>query len=147
MNLDKYLRPECVLIGMKAADKWEAIDELLGILDAQDLIEDMEVVRTDLHDRERKMSTGMEFGLALPHAKSNGAKSLAIALGVVKDGIDFDSLDHKPANVIFLVISRKDITGPHIQCLAEIARLYKDESLRERLSQVKTPQDALKLLA
>jgi mannitol/fructose-specific phosphotransferase system IIA component (Ntr-type) len=147
MKLEKYLRPDCIRIGMKAEDKWGAIDELLDLLVRRGLIADAETVRRDLVAREKKMSTGMEFGLALPHAKSRGAKEMAIALGIKKEGIDFDSLDKQPAQVVFLVVSRTDTTGPHIQCLADIARLYRDETLRQRLPAVASPAAALALLA
>jgi len=147
MNLQRYLKPECVVIGIKAKDKWEAIDELLDVLVRNGLVADAKQVRADVVAREKKMSTGMEFGLALPHAKSDGAKDLAIALGTAPDGIEFDSLDGKPARVVFLVVSRKDITGPHIQCLAEIASLYRNEKLRDALPKARTPEEALKLLS
>jgi len=147
MNLQRYLKPECVVIGIKAKDKWGAIDELLDVLVRNGLVADAKQVRADIVAREKKMSTGMEFGLALPHAKSDGAKDLAIALGTAPDGIEFDSLDGKPARVVFLVVSRKDITGPHIQCLAEIASLYRNEKLRDALPKARTPEEALKLLS
>lgn len=147
MDLLKYLRPASVIAGLQAKDKWEAIDELLSVLVRQDMVADAAMVRADLVAREKKMSTGMEFGLALPHAKSAGAKTLAIALGIARDGVAFDSLDGEPARVIFMVVSRKDITGPHIQCLAEIARLYKNPSLRTELPNARTAADAMRLLA
>jgi len=146
MNLLRYLRPECIVIGMKAKDKWEAIDELLDVMARNGMVADAKLVRADVIAREKKMSTGMEFGLALPHAKSDGAKDLAIALGIAPEGINFDSLDGKPARVIFLVVSRKDITGPHIQCLAEIASLFRDEKVRQALQSARTADEVLKLL-
>lgn len=147
MKLQKYLWPSSIRIQLRAQDKWQAIDELLQVLVRQGLVADVAQVRADLLAREKKMSTGMEFGLALPHAKSDGAKELAIALGISREGIDFESLDDKPAHVIFLVVSRKDITGPHIQCLAEIATLFKREDIRTTLAGVRTPDEALRLLA
>ena len=147
MKLSKYLRPASIIIGLSAQTKWEAIEELLASLDQQGLVADAAKVREDLVARERKMSTGMERGLAIPHAKSSGAKELAVALGIKPEGVEFDSLDGQPAKVIFLVISRHDRSGPHIQCLAEIAALYGREEARNALTAAKSPAQALSALS
>ncbi len=146
MKLSRYLSPVLVRIGMKAEDKWQAIDELLALLEAQALLNDADRVRADLIERENKMSTGLESGLAIPHAKSTGVKHLAVALGIKPEGVEFDSLDGRPAQVIFLVVSRKDIAGPHIECLAEISTLYSREHVRKALLSAKTPQQAIRAL-
>ena len=146
MKLAKFLRLQSIVIGLRAADKWAAIDELLATLDAQGLVTDAAQVREDLIAREKRMSTGMELGLAIPHAKSTGATGLAVALGIKPKGLDFASLDGEPARVIFLVVSRKDTTGPHIQCLAEIATAYSREGTRQALLAAGTPAEALRVL-
>ncbi len=147
MKLNKYILPPCVIVGLSVDDKWQVIEKLLQRLARAGVIEDQAQVRADLFAREKKMSTGMEEGLALPHAKSDGARALAVAVGISPEGVDFDSLDGKPAQVIFLVVSRKDITGPHIQCLAEIARLYRKEACRRRLQDSRMPEDVMRALS
>jgi len=147
MKLAKYLTPDLVRIGMAAEDKWQAIDELLGLLEERGLVNDAARVRADLVDRERKMSTGLEKGLAIPHAKSDGVNALAVALGLKPEGIEFDSLDGRPARAIFLVVSRKDTAGPHIECLAEISRLYSREQVRRALLSAMTPEQAVRALS
>jgi len=146
MKLSKYLRPESIAIGLNADTKWDAIDDLLALLERQGLLDDAAQVRADVVSREEKMSTGIELGLAIPHAKSTGARDLIMALGIAPEGIDFGSLDGKPARAIFLVVSRKDTTGPHIQCLAEITARYGREDIRARLLAARTPQQALHAL-
>jgi len=146
MKLTRYLRADSIIIGLQSRTKWEAIDRLLAVLDEQGVLADVDQVRKDLVEREQRMSTGMERGLAIPHAKSAGAKQLAIALAIQRKGLEFDSLDGQPAQVIFLVVSRKDTTGPHIQCLAEIASLYQHEEVRETLLAAKTAEDVMRLL-
>jgi len=146
MKLSKYLRPGSIVIGLKADTKWDAIDALLALLERQSLLDDAAQVRVDVVSREEKMSTGIEYGLAIPHAKSIGARDLLMALGIAPDGIDFGSLDGKPAQAIFLVVSRKDTTGPHIQCLAEITARYGRAAVRARLLSARTPQEALQAL-
>ena len=86
-------------------------------------------------------------GLAIPHAKSAGAKELVGALGIKPEGVEFDSLDRQPARVIFLVVSRHDRSGPHIQCLAEIAALYGRAEVRNALAAAKDPDQAISALS
>lgn len=146
MKLSKYLRPSSIVVGMRAATKSDAIIELLDVLVGQGLIADPEQARRDLFAREEKMSTGMEQGLAIPHAKSGGVKEMTVALGVKPEGIDFASLDGQPARVIFLVLPQKDVRGPHIQCLAEISLLYAREDIRRALLSARSPLAVMRAL-
>jgi len=143
----KYLKPSCIIPHMKAADKTEAIVELVDKLGSEGLLDDVERVRKDVLDREALMSTGLKDGLAVPHAKSEGTKDMAVALGLKQEGIEFQSLDGQPARIIFLVVSRVDRAGPHLQCLAEIAQFFSDVQARTRLVQAETEQEALAALS
>jgi len=129
----RFLKPSCIVPQLAAETKLEAIDELLAVLDREGLIRDLKVVRRDVLAREKQMSTGITDGLALPHAKSHGARGLAVAFGMKPAGIPFDSLDGKPATAIFLVVSRVDRSGPHLQCLAEITTFFSNPECRKRL--------------
>lgn len=146
MKLSKYLRAGSVVMDLKAETKWEAIDELLAVLDRQQLVTDVALVHEALIAREKRMSTGLEAGLAIPHAKSEGVTKLAVAVGIKREGLEFKSLDGKPARVIFLVVARKDISGPHIQCLAEIASLYARKHVRASLMAAETPAEVMRIL-
>lgn len=73
-------------------------------------------------EREASMSTGFENGIAIPHAKCDASENIVLVVGLKKDGIEYDSLDKKPARFFFLIISLKSQAGPHIQLLAEIGR-------------------------
>ena len=139
----KLLKRDCVAMHLWAATKDEAIDELLGLLDAQGLLKDLAQARADVFTREAKMSTGLKDGLALPHAKSEGVTGLCLALGLKPEGIEFGSLDGSLATMIFLVVSRADRTGPHLQCLAEITGTCREQSVREAVLRAKTIDDVL----
>ena len=141
------MRPDSVIIDLPAETKWEAIDELLAALDRQGLVADADRARADILARENKMSTGLENGLAIPHAKSTGARELALALGIRPAGLPFDSLDGRPAQVIFLIVSRKDTAGPHIQCMSEIVSLYARQEVRSALLAAKTSAEVIGVLS
>ena len=146
LKLLKFLRPSCVITNMAATAKQEAIEELLLCLAREGLLDDTDKVRGDVLARERQMSTGLKDGLAIPHAKSEGAKALAIALGLKPEGLEFESLDGQPAKVIFLVVSRADRTGPHLQCLAEIAQFSANAEARGKLLEARSAEQALRAL-
>lgn len=146
MKLGKHLRAENIIVSMKARSKLEAIDELLDILRRSGSLEDGEAARRDVLAREERMSTGMEMGLAIPHAKTAAVKSLTVAVGLAPEGVPFESLDGQPARAIFLVLSSVGSTGPHIECISEIARRYARQDLRDRLGRAGTPEEAFAVL-
>lgn len=120
----------CIIVNLKARDKTAAIEELLDLLDKQGKIEDRAIALEDILERERSMSTGMQNGIALPHAKTDAVSQLAAAVGLAKDGIEFASLDGKPATIIVLSVSPKKNPGPHLQFLAGVGRALSDPTRR-----------------
>jgi mannitol/fructose-specific phosphotransferase system IIA component (Ntr-type) len=133
-------------VGLGAQTKEQAINELIDRLAAEGLLGDVEQVRRDVFAREATMSTGLTNGLAIPHAKSEGATDLAVAMGISHAGIDFRSIDGKPTHVILLLVSRIDRAGPHLECLAEIAKFWHDEANRNCLASARTADDSMKAL-
>ena len=146
VKLLKHLRPACVIPRLKAATKQEAIEELLQALDAQGVIEDIDTVRRDVLERESRMSTGIPGGLALPHAKSAGARDVTVAVGLKPEGIDFESLDGEPSRAVFLVVSGDAWSAPQLECLAQVAKLYSRSDVRDRLLGATTREAVLAVL-
>ena len=146
LKLLKFLRPSCVVPKLEAENKEDAIEELIAALEAEGLLGDAEQVRADVFAREEQMSTGLTEGLAIPHAKSVGARDITVAVGLKPEGIDFESLDGKPAQAVFLVVSRADYAGPHLECLAEIAQFYSRPEARQRLLKATTTRQILETL-
>ena len=129
MKLSEYLPANHINHDLVGNTKIEIIEELLGLMRDLKLIDQYELALNDILDREGYLSTGLENGLAIPHAKSDSIEKLAIVFGLKKGGVPFESLDGKPAENIFLVLSPKDTSGPHIQALALITRNLKDTEL------------------
>ncbi|MBD3225498.1 MAG: PTS sugar transporter subunit IIA [Caldithrix sp.] len=146
MDISKHLPPEHITLDIKSNLKFDVIEELLSLLDENKQLLNKEVTLKDLLAREGYLSTGLEKGLAVPHAKSDGVDQLLIAMGIKKDGLDFESLDGKPAQVIFLVLSPRDTSGPHIQSLATISRNYKSDEIRQALLNAKTPEAVAEII-
>lgn len=145
MPLSKLLRKEAILIDSQIDDKWKAIEKLLDLLVAIDSVpkENRETVQAALFAREKSMSTGMEKGIAIPHAAVDGVNELAIALGVLPKGVTFESIDGKPASVVVLLVIPKAKKLVHIRTLADVARLLSHDSLRKKILEAKNPAAVL----
>jgi len=134
-DISKILDPKCIIMELKAVTKEEAFRELADILEANKRIIDKEAVLKDVIEREEVISTGMSHGIAIPHARSAGTSESAIAIGIKRSGIDFDSLDGHPAKIIILLVSSTNKADPHIKILATIAAyLHKKKAVSELLS-------------
>ena len=114
----------CILNPLQAADKTDAITQLVNALAAADRLLNPSDVLCAVLARESTRSTGIGNGLAVPHGKSTGCDRLVLAMGKADPAIDFGSGDGKPCHLIVLVASPTDETGPHIQALASMARLW-----------------------
>jgi len=141
MKLSDYLPANHIKHDLVGNTKIEIIEELLGLMKDLNLIDQYELALNDILDREGYLSTGLEHGLAIPHAKSDSIENLAIVFGLKKEGAPFESLDGKPAENIFLVLSPKDTSGPHIQALALITRNLKNAEVREKIKGSTSAQD------
>jgi PTS system fructose-specific IIC component len=138
MQLKDYLPETHIIVDLKGKRKIEIIEELLDLMRDQKLINDYELAMNDILAREGYLSTGLENGLAIPHAKTKGIDKLAMVFGLKRDGVEFETLDGKPAHLIFLVLSPVDTSGPHIQALALISRNLKEAANREKLKKAKS---------
>ena len=143
MNLLDILSPNAVIVGLHGETKDEIIQELVDSLEEGAAITDREKVLQSVLDREKIMSTGIGDGIAIPHGKSDAVVTLSAALGTQKRGANFEALDGEPAYVFFLLVSPANISGPHIQALARISRLLKNEEFKKRLIAASSPEDLL----
>jgi mannitol/fructose-specific phosphotransferase system IIA component (Ntr-type) len=115
MKLSEFLRPELIKVGLEAKDKWDAITQLIEMMVAANELkpEHKEDIIEVVFDRERSMSTGMERGIAIPHANSSLIDEAVGALGISKSGIAFESLDDLPTQIIILLVIPKDKFQQH----------------------------------
>jgi fructose-specific phosphotransferase system IIA component len=127
VQLSDYISPAAATVLLEATDKEGVIQELVDRLARAGRITDSEQVLADVMEREATVSTGMEKGLAIPHARTRGVKGMAVAVGVSREGIEFQALDGKPTHLVFLIASSPDDRGPHLQLLAAIAKQMRNE--------------------
>lgn len=146
MILTQILQPTCVKVPLDSNDKDSVITELVDMLAASNQIEDRDGVLEAVLIREQTRSTGIGSGIAIPHGKCKAVKELVMAIGIAKDGIEFDSIDQKPVSIVVLLASPIDRTGPHIQALARISRLMLDDKFKEQLQNSKSAEEVYDLI-
>jgi fructose-specific phosphotransferase system IIA component len=146
MKLIELLVKEQIEPNLKGENKFQIIEELIDRLNSNQQVKNRDQALEDVLAREGYLSTGLENGLAIPHAKTDGVDKLVISFGIKRDGVDFESLDGKPASLIFLVLSPRDTSGPHIQALATISRNLKDKTIREMILKKNTADEILEYL-
>lgn len=147
MNLKKILSIDLIKLNLKSETKNEIIEELLNVLMTTGKIKDREAALNSLLEREKKMSTGIQHGVAIPHGKTNAVDELIACIGIKKEGVDFESLDNKPSTIFIMTLSPLNRTGPHVQFLAEISQILKSESQRKKLLMSKSEEDVLLLVS
>ncbi|MFA7670622.1 MAG: PTS sugar transporter subunit IIA [Sphaerochaetaceae bacterium] len=143
MKLKNVLKPSVVVTSLKGETKEEIIEELLDILVKDKQVKDRHEALKDLVQREQKMSTGIQYSVAIPHAKTKAVTKLAACIGIKKEGIDFASLDGEPSKIFIMTLSPVDRVGPHVQFLAEVSMVLKSKKAREILLEAETAQDVL----
>ena len=133
MNFSGYLPATNIIPDLKGKNKIEIIKELLFHMKDLGIVSEYDNALDEILQRENHLSTGLENGVAIPHSKIDGIDKLSIVFGIKRKGVDFESHDAQPAYFIFLVLSPKNTSGPHIQALAMISRNLKNRDIREKL--------------
>jgi fructose-specific phosphotransferase system IIA component len=144
INLKNYLDKKCIIPKLKSNTKEEIIKELVDVLEKHNKIIDKERVLNDIYERERIASTGLENGIAIPHAKSRGTRELAIAIGIKREGVNFDAVDGKPSKIFIMIIFPFNYSGQYLQLLSNIAKLLSSEQSREFLINCESSEEIYK---
>lgn len=149
MKLSELINANLVEVPLVAADKWQALSTIARVpVRAGCYPESMvETVEQALVVRERSMTTGMEHGIAIPHAAIDGIEDLVAVLGLNPTGIPFETLDGEPARIIIGLVIPRSKKLAHIKTLAEIAKLLSKAEVRERLLSCHTAEMAVAALA
>jgi fructose-specific phosphotransferase system IIA component len=146
MRLTEILKPQNIKIPLESKTKTEAIGELVTVLAASGDVTDAKKVLDAVLEREATRTTGIGNGLAIPHGKCAGTKDLVMAIGRAGTPIDFQAIDGRPVNIIWMLASPPDKTGPHIHALARISRLMTIDKFRAALLGAKTAQEAFDII-
>jgi mannitol/fructose-specific phosphotransferase system IIA component (Ntr-type) len=148
MDLGDILSKEQILPDLRATTRWEAIDELIENLVANGKIkaEHREAVAAVVRKRETSMSTGIGFGIGIPHASTDLINEVVGALGRSRAGVNFDSLDNQPVHLVMLFLVPQGQFQKHLHTLANIAKLLHRADFRQALETAPDPQTMLRVI-
>jgi mannitol/fructose-specific phosphotransferase system IIA component (Ntr-type) len=147
MEISAYLRPGHIRLDLPNTDKWTALRTVAELLKNDARISDFEAFFQGILKRERMMSTGIGLGIAIPYTTTDAVNDLVISMGLSSQGVEFDSLDNHPVNLILLSGIPKQGFGRelHLQLLAAQARLLRHDSLRASLLRCSTPEECIEV--
>jgi fructose-specific phosphotransferase system IIA component len=143
MKISDILTENLVATGLPGNTKNEVIDAMIELVASSPKVMDKEKVRKAIFEREEIMSTGVGNGFAIPHGKTEAVSDIVAAFAVTAQPIDYQSLDEKPVRLVFLLVGKDNLVGPHIKLLSRISRLMNKEEFRRRLLDMKSPREIL----
>ena len=149
MLLSDILQKELIVPELSAKDRWEAIEELIDHLVAEGRIqsEHRDAVVSVVRKRETSMSTGIGFGIGIPHASTDLIEEVTGAFGRSKEGINFDALDNQPVNLVMLFLVPQGQFQKHLHTLANIAKLLHNKDFRQALEEAPDAAAMYKIIA
>lgn len=142
MLVHELLTPSSTLFGLEGGSKKRILERTSEIISEQNAELDASCIFNGLHGREKLGSTGIGEGVAIPHCRLSNCKDAKGYLVKLSDPIDFDAIDGKPVDLLFVLVVPEEATDEHLQILAAIAELFSQEAVREELRNVQD-SDAL----
>lgn len=146
VSISDLLSKNVIIPDLEASGRDEVFEKLINCLSDEDLLDSSDEALKALRDREEILSTGIGEGLAIPHAKMDSLDDFLAAFARIPEGVDFKSLDGKPAHLVFLLLSPKGEAGRHVRVLARVSRILKNASFRERLMDAGTEDSIFDLI-
>lgn len=141
----KYFSLDRIAI-LSNMNKEQALEQLVDLLAQSPNVRDRDDVLAKILEREKTLSTGVGQGLALPHVKIACITDFVLAVGVFKDGLEFDSLDNKPAYIVVMIGCHESQAGQYMQMLSKLVRSLKEQDYRDEILACKTHEEIYELL-
>lgn len=145
MDIASLVNPDRI-VTLKADTKDNALKTLVKVLAKTKQVNSEKELAKAISDRERILSTGIGYGIAIPHAKIPSVSDFVAALGICKDGIPFESLDGRPVNLIVMIAGPEGQNEDYLRILARFTAILKSEETRTRIIEAKKPEQVLDIL-
>jgi len=140
MLLSEVFLPEFIKTNLEAVDKEEVFEELVDHFCAARNSPERENILAALRERESKMSTGIQHGIAIPHGKTNAVERMYGILGVSKKGIEYDALDGKPVTLVMMILAPPVEAEKHLHLLQRMAEVLRNQSFYADVTGAETPE-------
>lgn len=145
MKITDVIDEQLVQIDLPGAGKDDVINAMVELVSRSPKVLDKNKIREAIFEREKIMSTGVGSGFAIPHGKSDAVSDIVGAFAVTAQPIDYQSLDDKPVRLVFLLVGKDNMVGPHIKLLSRISRLMSKEEFRNRLLELRSPKEVIEM--
>ncbi|MGN0418973.1 MAG: fructose-specific PTS transporter subunit EIIC [Acetatifactor sp.] len=146
MRITDLLDKRSISLTAKPADKKEALDQAIELMSKSGKLADVEKYREVVYERETEGSTGIGEGIAIPHGKCDAVKAPGLAAMVIRDGVDFDSLDGEPANLLFLIAAPNTKNNVHLDVLSKLSMMLMNEEFTAALKGASTVEEFLQII-
>lgn len=146
MRITDLLKPEGIKLGGSASSKQDAINQMVDLMVKEGNITDKEKYKAAVFAREQESTTAVGEGIAIPHAKTDAVKAPGLAAMTVPDGVDYDSPDGEPSNLIFLIAAPNTKENVHLEVLSRLSTLLMDDDFTAKLRAAKTPAEFRKIV-
>ena len=146
MRITELLDKRSIRIDGAPKSKNEALDQMVELMAKSGKINDLEAYRQEVYRREEEGTTGVGEGIAIPHGKGAFVDKPGLAAMVVKDGVDYDSLDGEPVHLIFLIAAPNTKDNVHLDVLSKLSVLLMDEDFSRALQNAKSPEEFMKIV-
>lgn len=141
MKICDFLNRDNIFLDLKTGSKKEILEEMVEKMKERGFISNKKTVLNELLTRESISSTGLEMGIAVPHTLTNEVKNTLVVMALIKEGMDYEAIDHKPTYVLLLLLGPKDKPGNQLKLLAHICRLVKETTIVEQLKKSDSPEE------
>ena len=141
MKITDLLEEKSIKLNAVANSKQEALNQIINLIDKTGNISNKEEYKQVVLKREKQGTTGIGEGIAIPHGKSNVVKKATLAAMVIPNGVDFEALDNKKVDLMFLIGAPETKDNIHLEVLSRLSALLMDEKFREKLRGAKTPEE------
>ncbi len=145
MKISELLTEDLVVTHLEGSSKEDIINAMIDVVAKSPKVLDKEKVREAVFEREKIMSTGVGDGFAIPHGKTDAVSDIVGSFAITAEPIDYESLDEKPVRLVFLLVSKANMVGPHIKLLSRISRLMNKPDFRNRLLTVNSPSEVIEM--
>jgi PTS system fructose-specific IIC component len=145
MKVTDILKKDFIISELQGKEKTDIINELVNLFSSDSRVRDIEKVRSAVLEREKIMSTGVGKGFAIPHGKTDAINEIIAAFGKTGSPIEYQALDNKPVNMVFLLVGKDNLVSTHIKLLSRISRMMNKDEFREELIKASTSDEILEL--
>lgn len=146
MNMNELIDEKLIKLKLGSKTKDDVIDEMIELLEQNNVIRDKAQFKKEIYMRENLSTTGIGFGIAIPHAKSKTVNTSKIAIGISKEGIDYDSIDGEKVFMVFMIAVKEGENNLHLKALASLSGKLMHEDFRKKLLKAEEPSAIYKLV-